>query len=45
VPAEEWEEVRTKAHGVLSALGAVFPAEPGLFRTAGREGLPVMLAS
>ncbi len=25
VPAEEWEEVRTKAYGVLSALGAVFP--------------------
>lgn len=25
VPAEEWDEVRTKARGVLSALGAVFP--------------------
>ncbi len=24
-PAEEWEEVRTKAFGVLSALGAEFP--------------------
>ncbi len=26
VPAEEWDEIRTKAQGVLSALGAVFPA-------------------
>ncbi|OUM41865.1 aminodeoxychorismate synthase component I [Arthrobacter sedimenti] len=26
-PAEEWDEVRVKARGVLSALGAVFPAE------------------
>ncbi|MUK00612.1 aminodeoxychorismate synthase component I [Vibrio cholerae] len=26
-PAEEWQEVRTKAHGVLSALGATFPSE------------------
>ncbi|TDK25402.1 aminodeoxychorismate synthase component I [Arthrobacter crusticola] len=25
VPAEEWEEVRTKAFGVLSALGSRFP--------------------
>ncbi|HET8878058.1 MAG TPA: aminodeoxychorismate synthase component I, partial [Arthrobacter sp.] len=25
-PAEEYEEIRTKAFGVLSALGAVFPA-------------------
>ncbi|MFJ6000812.1 aminodeoxychorismate synthase component I [Arthrobacter sp. NPDC092385] len=25
-PAEEWDEVRTKARGVLSALGATFPA-------------------
>lgn len=24
-PADEWEEVRTKAFGVLSALGSVFP--------------------
>lgn len=24
-PAEEWDEVRTKAFGVLSALGSVFP--------------------
>lgn len=24
-PAEEWEEVRTKAFGVLSAMGAAFP--------------------
>lgn len=24
-PAEEWEEVRTKAYGVLSALGTAFP--------------------
>ncbi len=26
-PAEEWDEVRTKARGVLSALGARFPAD------------------
>ncbi len=25
VPEEEWDEVRTKAHGVLRVLGAVFP--------------------
>ncbi|MGM7671175.1 chorismate-binding protein [Microbacterium sp. A93] len=25
VPAEEWDEVRTKAHGVLRVLGSVFP--------------------
>ena len=25
VPEEEWDEVVTKAHGVLSALGARFP--------------------
>ena len=25
-PEEEYEEIRTKAFGVLSALGAVFPA-------------------
>ena len=24
-PAEEYEEIRTKAFGVLSALGSVFP--------------------
>ena len=24
-PAEEYEEIRTKAYGVLSALGSVFP--------------------
>jgi anthranilate synthase component 1/para-aminobenzoate synthetase len=24
-PADEWEEVRTKAFGVLSALGSTFP--------------------
>ncbi|MHA7208561.1 chorismate-binding protein [Arthrobacter sp. MDT1-65] len=28
-PEEEWEEVRTKARGVLSALGAVFPSGDG----------------
>ncbi|MBG6184767.1 anthranilate synthase component 1/para-aminobenzoate synthetase [Arthrobacter sp. CAN_A214] len=28
VPSEEWEEVRTKALGVLSGLGAVFPDNP-----------------
>ncbi len=27
-PEEEWAEVRTKAHGVLSALGAAFPDPP-----------------
>jgi anthranilate synthase component 1/para-aminobenzoate synthetase len=26
-PAEEWDEVRTKARGVLSALGAEFPSD------------------
>lgn len=26
-PAEEWDEVRTKARGVLSALGSSFPAD------------------
>lgn len=26
-PQEEWDEVRTKAFGVLSALGSVFPAD------------------
>ncbi|NKG19253.1 aminodeoxychorismate synthase component I [Paeniglutamicibacter sp. ANT13_2] len=26
-PQEEWDEVRTKAFGVLSALGSVFPGE------------------
>jgi para-aminobenzoate synthetase len=25
VPEEEWDEVRTKAHGVLRVLGAAFP--------------------
>lgn len=25
VPAEEWDEVRTKAHGVLRVLGSAFP--------------------
>ncbi|NKX52254.1 aminodeoxychorismate synthase component I, partial [Arthrobacter deserti] len=25
VPEDEWDEVRTKAFGVLSALGAAFP--------------------
>ncbi|WP_104167955.1 aminodeoxychorismate synthase component I [Arthrobacter sp. SX1312] len=28
-PAEEWAEVRTKARGVLSALGSGFPADDG----------------
>ena len=27
-PADEWEEVRTKAFGVLSALGTAFPGQP-----------------
>ncbi|WP_240615097.1 aminodeoxychorismate synthase component I [Arthrobacter ruber] len=27
VPEEEWDEVRTKARGVLTALGAAFPAD------------------
>jgi para-aminobenzoate synthetase len=28
VPEEEWDEVRTKAHGVLRVLGAAFPEGP-----------------
>ncbi|MEG9249416.1 aminodeoxychorismate synthase component I [Arthrobacter sp. Soc17.1.1.1] len=28
-PEEEWAEVRTKAHGVLSALGSAFPGPAG----------------
>nr|WP_239537358.1 aminodeoxychorismate synthase component I [Arthrobacter roseus] len=27
VPGDEWDEVRTKAHGVLTALGKQFPAD------------------
>lgn len=38
-PEDEYKEIRTKAHGVLSALGASFPTAPPLLR--GRTYNPV----